>query len=131
MPVTIKVDTAAVDPQTRDNVSLGGESITWMELLPIILASAVWGPAWHGQRIIVHCDNTGTVTVANCGYSRAPQIMHLLQCLFFIRAHLFFIIFEFSLQAVHLEGTDNTLAYAVSRNNHALLDSQVFRSTYQ
>ena len=52
--------------------------------------------------------------------------MHFLRCLFFNRAR-----FEFSLQAVHIEGTDNTLADAVSRNNHALLDLQVFRSTYQ
>ena len=52
--------------------------------------------------------------------------MHLLRCLFFNRAR-----FKFSLQAVHIEGTDNTLADAVSCNNHALLDLQVFRSTYQ
>ena len=45
-----------------------GDSITWMELLPIVLASAVWGPAWRGQRIIVHCDNTGAVTIVNSGY---------------------------------------------------------------
>ena len=42
-----------------------GDSITRIELLPIILASAVWGPAWRGQRIIVHCDNTGAITVTN------------------------------------------------------------------
>ena len=79
-----------------------------MELLPII-TSAVWGLAWRGQRIIVHCDNTGIITVANSGYSRAPRIMHLLQSPFFIWAH-----FEFSLQAVHIKETDNILADAVS-----------------
>ena len=73
------------------------DSITWMELLPITLASAVWGPAWRGLRIIAHCDNTGSVTVANSGYSRAPRIIHLLRCLFFISA-----LYEFSLQAVHI-----------------------------
>ena len=72
MHVTIKVDTAAVDSRTTDNESWEGGSIIWMELLPIILASAVWGPSWHGQRVIVHCDNTGVVTIANSGYSRAP-----------------------------------------------------------
>ena len=44
-----------------------GDSITWMELLPNILANVVWGLAWCGQRIIVHCDNTDAVTVANYG----------------------------------------------------------------
>ena len=103
-----------------------GDSISWMELLSIILASVAWCPVWHDQRIIVHCDNTGAVTVANSGYSRAPRIRHLLRCLFFIRA-----CFQFSLQAVHIEGTDNTLADAISRNNHLFLDSQVFQCTYQ
>ena len=55
-----------------------GNSISWMELLPVILASAVWGLAWCNQRISVHYDNTRAVTVANSGYSRAPQIMYLL-----------------------------------------------------
>ena len=122
----VKVDTVSVDPRLKAMRLGEGNSILWMELLPIVLASAVWGPAWHGQRILVHCDNTRAVTVANSGYSRAPQIMHLLQCLFFIRAH-----FEFLLQAVHIEETNNTLADAVSHNNHIFLDSQVFQSTHQ
>ena len=71
MSDAIKVDTAAVDSRSRGDESWGGDSIMCMELLPIVLASAVWGQAWHGQRIIVHCDNTGAVTVANSGYSRA------------------------------------------------------------
>ena len=52
--------------------------------------------------------------------------MHLLRSPFFIWAH-----FEFSLQAVHIKETDNALADAISHNNHVLLNSQVFRSTYQ
>ena len=52
------------------------DSITKMELLPIVLVSAVWGPAWRGQRIIVHCDNTGAVTVTNSRYSRVPLTNH-------------------------------------------------------
>ena len=48
-----------------------GDSITRMELLPIISASVVWGLAWRGLRIIVHCDNTGAVTVTSSRYSRA------------------------------------------------------------
>ena len=62
----------------------------------------------------------------NSGYSRVPQNVHYLWCLFFIKVRL-----EFLLQAVHIEGTDNTLADAVSCNNHIFLDLQVFQSTYQ
>jgi len=74
----------------------------------------------------MNCDNTGAVAVANSGYSRAPHIMHLLQCLFFIRA-----IYQFSEQVVYIEGADNTWADAISRNYSVLVDSQVFKSTYQ
>jgi len=87
----------------KESSNRGVDGITWMELLPIVLACAVWGHAWHGQRVIVNCDNTGAVAVANSGYSRAPRIIHLLQCLFFIRA-----IYQFSIQVVYIEGTDNT-----------------------
>ena len=62
------------------------DSITWMELLPIVLACVVWGHFWQGPRVVVNCNNTGAVAVANSGYSKVPQIMHLLWCLFFIRA---------------------------------------------
>lgn len=105
---------------------VGMESITWMELLPIVLSCAAWGGFWQGQRVIVNCDNTGAVAVANSGYSRAPRIMHLLRCLFFIRA-----LYQLSVHVVYIEGTDNTWADAISRNYPILIDSQVFKSTYQ
>jgi len=76
--------------------------------------------------VIVNCDNTGAVAIANSGYSRAPCIMHLLQCLFYIRA-----IYQFSVQVVYIEGTDNTWADAISCNYSVLVDSQVFKSSYQ
>ena len=38
---------------------MGQEGITLQELLPIVLAFAVWGRQWAGQRVMVHCDNTG------------------------------------------------------------------------
>ena len=107
-------------------VSQDETSIAWMELLPIVLATAVWGRAWCGWMVAVHCDNTTAVTVVNSGYSRMPRIMHLLRCLFFIRAH-----YQFTLQAQHIEGANNTWADAISRDNPVFMQSQVFRSTYQ
>ena len=47
----------------------------------------------------VHCDNTAAMAVVNSGYSRVPEIMHLLRCLFYIRAHL-----ELEVWAVHTPG---------------------------
>ena len=68
----------------------------------------------------VHCDNQGTVAVVNSGYSRVPPIMHLLRCLFFIRAP-----FQINLWATHIPGIENTLADAISRDNLPVLYSQV------
>ena len=87
------------------------DSITWMELLPIVLACTVWGHFWQGQTVVVNCDNTGVMAVANLGYSKAPQIMHLLRCLFFIRA-----LYQFSVHVVYIEGDKKTWADAISRN---------------
>ena len=96
------------------------ESIMLKELLPVVLGLAVWGQRWHRAAVTVHCDNLGAVSVINGGYSRVPHIMHLLRCLFFIRAH-----FEITLRAVHVPGVQNTLADAISRNNVSYLFSQV------
>ena len=101
-------------------LQLDKESITLKELLPIILARAVWGKSLNNASVTVHCDNLGTAALVNSGYSKVPQIMHLLRCLFFIRAQ-----FQIQLWAVHIPGIENTLVDATSRNNFCLLYSQV------
>ena len=104
----------------REWVRLKEESIALKELLPIVLACAVWGEGWKNRAVTVHCDNLGVVALVNSGYSRVPQIMHLLRCLFFIRAR-----FHLDVWAVHVPGVQNTLADAISRNNIHLFLSQM------
>ena len=58
------------------------EAITQKELVPIVLAAAVWGSLWQDCVIQVMCDNQAVVAVVNSGYSREPQVMHLLHSLF-------------------------------------------------
>ena len=101
-------------------VQLKDESIALKELLPIVLACAVWGRDWENQAVSVHCDNLGVVSLVNSGYSRVPQIMHLLRCLFFIRAR-----FHLDVWAIHVPGVQNSLADALSRNNLHLFLLQV------
>ena len=36
-------------------------SVPWKELLPIALASMVWGCQWKGRRIVAYCDNEAVV----------------------------------------------------------------------
>ncbi len=82
------------------------------ELLPILLACAVWGREWSGKLVRCKCDNMAVVEVVNNGYSRDKELMHLLRCLFFITEHL-----GMSIMAVHLPGKDNIRADALSRND--------------
>ena len=90
------------------------EAITQKELLPIVFAAAVWSPLWQDCTIRVLCDNQAVVAVVNSGYSREPQVMHLLRCLFFITAR-----FCIRLHCQYLPGPQNEIADAVSRNNVA------------
>jgi len=60
------------------------------------------GEGWAEVRVMVHCDNMGTVAVVNSGYSKVVAVIHLLRCLFFIRA-----CFQFALQAIHTPGLRN------------------------
>ena len=84
------------------------------ELIPILLACAVWGSHWHGTTVRANCDNEAVVTVINSGYSKEPFLSHLLRCIFFFSAK-----YDFLLTAAHIPGRLNTLADAISRDNAA------------
>ena len=73
----------------------------------------------------VHCDNLGVVALVNAGYSKVPQIMHIIRCLFFIRAR-----FQLDLHAVHVPGVENVLADAISRDNLHILFTQIPGAVY-
>ena len=91
----------------------GDWPITPKELLPILLAVAVWGREWKGRLVTCHCDNMAVVSVVNSGYSKDSTVMHLLRCLFFMAAH-----FDTCIKAVHVPGVINVAADALSRDNH-------------
>ena len=107
-------------------LQLREESITLKEIVPIVLACVVWGPAWANKSVTVHCDNEGAVAAINSGYSRVPQIIHMLRCLFFIRAF-----YQTALRAVHIPGRENDLADAISHNNLSLFFTQVPQAANQ
>ena len=86
-----------------------------LELLPVILAAMVRECKWTGSLVIVHCDNHAVVTIVNAGYSKGKKIMHLIRCLFFIRAY-----WNFQLQAEHIRGEHNLAADAISGDNFTL-----------
>lgn len=99
---------------------LGKDSITFKELLPVVLAVGVWGPCWKGGAVLVLCDNQGAASAVNSGYSKVPRIMHLLRALFFIKAR-----YGIQLSAAYLPGQLNVVADAISRDHLITLFLQV------
>lgn len=86
--------------------------ITAKELLPIIMASVVWGHSWTGKGVKWVCDNAAAVDIINSGKSKDKLAMHLVRCVFFFAAE-----WHFTLGAVHLAGKLNVAADALSRDN--------------
>ncbi len=85
------------------SAKMGGDAhITAQELLPIVIAAAVWGVHWKGKSIEAKCDNTAAVACINSGSCRNQEAMHLRRCLAFIAARYIW--------ASHLKGVDNTQA---------------------
>ena len=81
------------------------------ELLPFILAAATWGPHWQFSHILVHCDNMAVVNMIASGTSKDKLAMHLLRSLHFVCA-----MYQVSIRVVHLAGSHNVIADAISRN---------------
>jgi hypothetical protein len=90
------------------------------ELLPILLAAAVWGHCWQGNQVLVlvlvlvlvYSDNMSVVNIIASNTSKEKTIMHLLRGLHFICAF-----YNINLRATHIKGSTNLSADAISRDN--------------
>ena len=100
--------------------------ITVKELVPIVLAAAVWGPLWRGT-VRCQCDNAAVVAIVRSGTSRHPLVMHLMRCLSFFVAY-----YQLYLDPVHLPGKYNEEADALSRDTLPVSAAQLRgeRSSY-
>ena len=87
-----------------------GLSIEWQELLPIVVACAIWYPHFSGKRIQFWCDNESVVAIINSGHSKAPRIMDLLCFLVLLSMK-----HNFYGRARHVPGIVNEIADALSR----------------
>ena len=97
-----------------------GLHITAKELLPIVLACAVWGRDWQGRTVRCLCDNAAVVAIFRSGRSKHPLVAHLMRSL-----SLFTAVYQVSLKADHLPGKQNGAADALSRGNLPLFFHQV------
>ena len=92
--------------------------ITVKELVPVVIAAAVWGAGWAGHHILFHIDNLAVVSVVQKLNARDALLGHLLRCLYFYEAH-----FRFVFSATHVLGIQNSAADALSCNNLPLFTS--------
>ncbi len=94
--------------------------ITAKELLPIVIACALWGADWRGKTVKCLCDNAAVVAIIRSGRSKHAVVMHLMRSL-----SLFAAVHGVALVAEHLPGKQNEAADALSRGNLSLFFRQV------
>ena len=82
------------------------------------------GTTLDGRHVRFHSDNEAVVTIIQRRRAKHPLLSHLLRCLFFYAAT-----FRFHFSAVHIPGTSNVVADAISRNNLSLLSSLLPQAT--
>ena len=61
-------------------------NITLKEMIPIVLAIAMWGKYCSHKHVLVYCDNMAVVQIMVSNTSKEPGMMHLLRCLHFFTA---------------------------------------------
>ena len=87
-------------------------NIAYLELIPILVAAAIWGGSWRGSHVTCFSDNEAVVRIINKSAAKDQTLAHLLRCLSFYMAYS-----DFTLSAVHIAGAKNTAADALSRND--------------
>ena len=89
-----------------------GKNIMLLELIPIVLAIEVWGEYFQNKKVRLFTDNMALVPVITKKTSKEPSgfIMILIR-----RLVLSCLRFNILLEAVHLRGTLNSAADALSR----------------
>ena len=87
-------------------------NIATKELVPIVIAAAMWGQCWSGQVVCCQSDNSAVVAVLNHCTSKDSDLMYLLRCLTFFEVSS-----SFRMISVHIAGVQNTLADDLSRDN--------------
>ena len=92
--------------------------ISVKELVPVVVAAALWGEKWKQKHICFHSDNMAMVSIFKSRTTTSVLSMHLLHCLSFYCAF-----YSFSMSCVHIPGVENVVADALSRDNLTLVSS--------
>ena len=104
--------------------SLAEVDIAVKQLVPIVVAAAIWGRLWYHSHVCFHSDNMAVVSILHSQSARGGIALHLLHCFYFYTAF-----FQFDYSTKHVPGVLNTAADAISGNHMALFSSPVPQAT--
>ncbi|XP_078368365.1 uncharacterized protein LOC144652227 [Oculina patagonica] len=93
-----------------DHPDLAGAHINLKETFTVLLALCRWKHQLRDKWIVVHSDNSMTISVLNKGTCRNPQVMQWLRSIFWLSAT-----FNFRITARYIPSKANTMADAISR----------------
>ena len=79
------------------------------ELIPVVLAAAIWGNHWSGKTVLFKLDNMAVVEAINASFCKDAHLMHLIQILVFFASY-----HSFWFYAAHIAGKHNNLADSLS-----------------
>ena len=97
-----------------------GQLYSWSDLVPVVMAAAVWGHQWQGCHVCFHSDNMAVVSVLVNRAAKDERMNHLLRTLFFYAAY-----YKFHFSAEHVPGVLNVAADALSQDNVTLFSHLV------
>lgn len=94
--------------------------ISVKELVPVVIAAALWGKHWTSKHVCFHSDNMAVVAILASRTAKTQLLVHLLRCFSFYSAH-----FGFHYSAKHVPGVRNMAADALSRGKLHVFSSLV------
>jgi hypothetical protein len=97
--------------------------INVLELETVLIAAELWGKNWKDCHILVRSDNVATVSAVNKGSSRNPEMLSIMQQIFWLSVK-----HEFRLSASIIPGKINVLSDLISRlpSKESALELQCF-----
>lgn len=84
--------------------------INYKEVLTFEPAAHIYGPQWHGKRILVYSDSRAAVGMLNRGRSPDDQVNHALRRIYHLS-----VVHNFQFKAIYYPGIHNSLADRCSR----------------
>ncbi|KAK6185508.1 hypothetical protein SNE40_007726 [Patella caerulea] len=96
-------------PKAWENKSILAD-ITFLELVPIVIALELWGFRFSNKRLLLHVDNMALVRILNTCTSKSKRVMSLIRPLLMV-----FLKHNIVFRATHVRSQDNGICDSISR----------------